>query len=183
MHWIWSQSNAFSSCRVKQFLKDRETQMVSYLKAELFFLGFDIDRMRKKREVAPRLQDLKAMQWVLRNIASLLIFLQNLLFKASTHSPAIGRMLFYPEWWGLMCFWFRATIQVRGWWGETLCESTDLICDTCINSLSLYAHSLPDDTPHSGTASTAVTPGGHSTDFRNIQVHGARLHLYIWHLP
>lgn len=119
MHWIWSQSNAFSFCRVKQFLKDRETQMFSYLKAELFFLVFDIDRMRKKREVAPSLQDLKSMQWVLRNIASLLIFLQNLLFKASTHSPTTGRMLLYSKWWG---FRFRATIQVRGWWGGTLCH-------------------------------------------------------------
>lgn len=47
------------------------------------------------------------MQWVLRNVVSLRLFLKNLLFITSTQSPTIGKMWFYSKWWGLKCFRLR----------------------------------------------------------------------------
>lgn len=64
-------------------------------------------------------------------------------------------------------------------------KSTDLICITPIIliNFALLCMQPSQDAPYTVTAPAAVTPEGHPTDSRNIQVCSTRPLLCIWHLP
>lgn len=64
-------------------------------------------------------------------------------------------------------------------------KSTDLICITPIIliNFALLCMQPSQDAPCTVTAPAAVTPEGHPTDSRNIQVCSTRPLLCIWHLP